>query len=102
MAEQFGFKLAFGKRTAIDRHEWMMLSRAVVVERSGHQFFSGAALALDEDGRIGIGDFTDQLIDCLHLRTGADQVLEFVTFTRIAFYKAVFAESHLIFECSGN
>jgi len=57
-------------RAAIDREHRLVLAQAQLVQRVRDDLLAGAALALDQDARIGRGDALDQIKERLH-RAGA-------------------------------
>ena len=48
------------------------------------QFFAGAAFAVNQDGALGRGDGADRLLQFLHGRAGANDVVERVACGRVA------------------
>ena len=69
-------QLALGQRRAergdVDRHERPAAPPAVLMDRPGHQFLAGAALAADVDAGLGRGDDRNPLEDLLDGRRRAD------------------------------
>lgn len=53
VAEQLGFRQAFGQRAAVHRQKRLMAARAVVVQIARHHLFAGAGLADDQYGGVG-------------------------------------------------
>ncbi len=53
MPEKLAFNQLFRNRGAIDLHKWLVGSLAVIVQRVGHQLFSRAALAKNQNAAIG-------------------------------------------------
>ncbi len=43
------------------------------MDGSGHELFAHAAFASDQQGRAGVGDLIDDLLDGLHGRGGAEE-----------------------------
>jgi len=74
VAEQFAFHQGFGQRGDIGGDERADLPDAQVVNRSGHEFLSRAALALDQDGHVGVGHLTDAIEHMLHGGAAAHHV----------------------------
>ena len=64
--EQLAFQQIFRDRRAVDRQERQLAAAAVMVNRSGDQFFSRAAFTGDQGGRVGGGQLADQLENILH------------------------------------
>ena len=78
VAEELGFEQVLRQRGAIDRHEGLMLPVRIEVQRARDELLARAALALDQDGRVGIRDLRDEIVDLLHPLRGADDVLKAV------------------------
>ena len=57
MAEQFAFQQAFGDRSTIDRHKGRGTTRAVEMDRAGHQFLAGAAFPRQHDRGAAFAHF---------------------------------------------
>ena len=53
-----------------------MLPVGIEVEGARHELLTRAALTLNQDGRIGIRDLRDEIVNLLHPRGGADDVFE--------------------------
>ena len=51
---------------------------------TGDHLLAGARLALDEHGRVAVGQVADQLEDCQHGRTLAENVVERVAVLQLA------------------
>ena len=66
MAEQFALDQVLGQRAAIDGHKGHVGPGALIVDGAGDQLLAGAGFAEDQHGRIGRGDFGDQLADLGH------------------------------------
>ena len=98
VAEEFAFQQVFRQGRAVDGHKRVVLAAAVEMERAGYQLLARAALALDEDGAVGVGHLGDQIIDLLHLRAGADDVLKFVAVLELLLEIDVFAHGALEIE----
>ena len=76
MTEQFAFQKTFGNGPAIDRDKWLVPADTVLMDHVGHQFFAGAALALDQNRGTAGADAIDYLIELLHFRAFADQLIK--------------------------
>ena len=63
MPEQLVFHQPFGNRRAIQRHERLLPPRRQMMNRQRKQFFSGAAFAQQQTGRVRRRDFLDLLAD---------------------------------------
>ena len=77
VAEQFAFQQRFRDGGAVDRQERGLAAAAVLVDRPGHQFLAGPALAEDQHGHVLRGDAADRLIEFLHGRRAAHQLIAF-------------------------
>ena len=60
MTEELGLEQFFGNGSTIDRHQGLAGPATVVVKGLGDQFLTGAALAGDENGALGIRHLFDQ------------------------------------------
>ena len=76
MTENFAFDQSFGNCRTVNCEERATLARTQIVERAGHQFLSGAALAGDEHGDIGRSNLLDQREDFAHVLGAADHRAE--------------------------
>ena len=63
VTEEFGFEQVLWNSAAIDGDERLVLATAVVVDRSGEQFFSGAGFGVNQYGRVGSGCASRHLED---------------------------------------
>jgi hypothetical protein len=54
--EELGLEQRLGERSAVERHEGERPTRALLVERAGHQLLAGAALPLHQHGGGAVGD----------------------------------------------
>ena len=71
VAEQLGFEQRLGQRRAVDRHERRRRARALIVDHPDDELLAGAALAVDQDGRVERRHARRQLEHLLHrLRCG--------------------------------
>ena len=68
VAEQFGFDQFLRQAGAIDFQVGRVASRAELVDEAREMVFAGAALAGDEHGGGGVGDFAGQFEDALRRR----------------------------------
>ena len=75
MAEQLGLQQALGNGAAIDRHEGAIAARACGVDRFGSHLLARAALAGDEDRRLGTRDILDRIVHLQHGRRFADEAV---------------------------
>ena len=76
VAEQLALEQRLRDRRAVLGQDDLALARPVEVDRPGHQFLAGAALALDQHGQVAVGDLLDQVEDLLHRRRAAHDVAE--------------------------
>ncbi len=76
MAEQFALQQIFGNRIAIDGHKRSLLTRTAPMDGGRRHFLAGAAFPQQEHRRVGRGHFADECKGRLHLRTGAEHLLE--------------------------
>ena len=63
VAEQLGLEERFGQAGAVDRREDVAGARAARVDRARDDFLADAALARDQDLRVGPGDAIDFLLE---------------------------------------
>ena len=73
MAEELGFEERFGERAAVDRDKRPRGAVAVLMNRARHQFLAGAALADDQDRRVGCRGVRDLFVDRGHQRAASEQ-----------------------------
>ena len=76
VAEELGLEEIRRNRAAVHRHERTLGSDGQAVDRRGDQLLARSARTLDEDGRVGDRDLGDDVLDTLHGRRGADQLVE--------------------------
>jgi len=63
-----------GRKTArVDDDEGPLLSRAVVVERPGHELLARAGLSLHQHRRVGSRDFREEREEASHRRGGTHE-----------------------------
>ena len=75
MAEQLAFQEPARNRRAVERHEWFVPPRALIVDGSGNEFFARSRLALDQNSRVGGSHHTDGVQGPTHSEAGADQLV---------------------------
>ena len=75
VAEEFAFEQCLGEGGAVDGQERAIAAAAVVIDGPRHEFLAGTALAEDQDHRVLRGDPTDGLVDLLHGRGVADDLV---------------------------
>src|SRR5439155_503085 len=68
VAEQLGLEQLHGDRGAVDLDEGPLAARGNPVDGPGHVVLPDAALAADQNRRVGIRDFRDDPTDRAHLR----------------------------------
>ncbi len=83
VAEELALENVRRDRAAVDRQEALVAPRAREVQRVGDQLLAGAALADDEDGRLGRRDQAHLLEEDFHLRRAADDALEAETLVEL-------------------
>ena len=76
ISEEFALQQGLRKRAAVDGNEGVGGARRTNVNGAGHQFFTGAALPVDQNRAGGGGDGANRLLELLHGRAGADDVVE--------------------------
>jgi hypothetical protein len=74
--EELAFEEVLRHRGAVDGHEGPVLARALRVQRPRDEFLARAALAGDEDRRLGVGDARDELAHLQHRLARAEDVFE--------------------------
>ena len=72
MSKQLAFDERFGNGSAIESHKRPLLAQAVEVNRLGHQFLTGAALAANEHRDLAFGRLLHQRVHLLHSGARAD------------------------------
>ncbi len=75
MAEQLGFDQRLWNGAAGDGNKGPVGARAQIVNGAGNQLLAGSAFAGHQHRGIQIGDAMHQLINPLHLRTGANHLV---------------------------
>ncbi|MGY3344827.1 hypothetical protein ACVWYK_003596 [Bradyrhizobium sp. USDA 4470] len=73
MAEQFGLDQVARDRRHVDRDERPVAALAVIMQRARHQFLTGAGLARDHHGEVGLHQACEHAVDFLHRGRAADQ-----------------------------
>jgi hypothetical protein len=73
VAEELALDEALGQRSAVDPDERALGAIRVAMQRRGDQLLARAALADDQDGRIGRGRPADRLEDLAHRGALADE-----------------------------
>ena len=74
VAEELGLEQLLGDRGAVDGDERLLPPRAREVERPGEELLADARLAVDQHGRVELGDLVQEREDLQHLRALRDQV----------------------------
>src|SRR5690606_2034441 len=67
VAEDLALDERLGQGADVGRHERALATAAQVVDGAGDQLLARAALALDQDGQVGVGDLPEageDLADC--------------------------------------
>jgi hypothetical protein len=83
VAEEFIFEQVFVEGGTVERHEGLVLPRAVEVQCLGRQFLARARLALDEHATIGGGELLEAVEHRMHQRAGADDAFEAEAFVEL-------------------
>lgn len=83
VTEEFGFDEFAGDGRAVEDHEGLGSAGRVVVDGAGHEFFSGARLAGDQDGCVGRRDALKDAKDFFHFETLAVKFAIAVAFREI-------------------
>jgi hypothetical protein len=84
IAEELALQQSFREGSAIYRDERFSGARRADVDSAGHQFFTGTALAVNQN-RAGSGsDCAEGLLQLLHRGAGADDVVERVVRSSVA------------------
>ena len=73
MPEELALDQLAWDRGHVDGDEGTVPALAVVVQRTGHQFFAGARLAGDHDLQVGTHEAGEDTVDVLHRRRAADE-----------------------------
>jgi hypothetical protein len=79
VAEELVLQQIVRYSSAIHRQEFLISLRAVVVDSSGNQLFTGATFPKDQHRRACRSNFPHQLENCLHGRAFSDYLVEIVT-----------------------
>ena len=83
VAEQLGFHQVLGNRRHVQRDERRSRTRAVAMQRVGHQLLAGTRLAIDQHGDVGMAEATDGAKRLLHRRRLADDLRGVVAVSRL-------------------
>jgi hypothetical protein len=76
VAEQRALEEVVVEGRAVLDHERLLGPRAVGVDGPGHQLLAGAALAVDQHGRLALHDLLEQAQHLAHGRARADDLVE--------------------------
>ena len=74
VTEQRALEQVVVERGAVLHDERLLRARPVIVDRARDQLLAGAALAVDEHGRLALDDLREQLDDVAHRRRIADDL----------------------------
>src|ERR1700722_7762949 len=77
VAEDLSLEEGRRQSTAVDREEGLLGSCAVAVDCASDEFFSGAALPLDENREVRRHDSVEQIEDARDGRASADDLFVF-------------------------
>ena len=97
VAEQFAFEQRFGNRGAVDADVIRLAPPAQMVQRAGDEFLAGAALAENQNARVGLRDGLDQFPQFPHPRRFADNLVERDRFTGARAQRGVFPQEPVAF-----
>src|SRR5262245_46069500 len=75
VAEQLAFQKRIGDRSAVDRHEWLVRTLAVLIERPRDKLLPRSALAKNQHGYILNRHATNRLVHLLHHRRTPDNLV---------------------------
>ena len=84
VTEEFAFDQVLRHGGAVELDEGRVGARALAVERAGHQFLAGAALALDEHGGLRARHLANEQAQILHHRAVAQQFVAALVILRMA------------------
>ena len=90
VAEQLGLEQRLRDGRTIDRHERAVGAGTQRVQRSGEQLLAGAALAFDQDGRVGRRRAMQRERHRLQLRVVADNLRRAAALRQLLFQQDVF------------
>jgi hypothetical protein len=74
VTEQFAFDQVFWKGTAVDRDERLIATKALLVHRTGNEFFAASGFASDQNCALCRRDLSNQFGDHFHGLGGPDQL----------------------------
>ena len=84
VAEQLALQDVLAQGGAVERHERLVLARAVLMDGLGDQLLARAGVALDQHAGVGRGDPLEPVDHVVHLRAVADDALEAELFVQPA------------------
>ena len=102
VAEQFAFEQRFGNRGAVDAGVIRLAPLAQMVQRAGDELLAGAALAENQNARIGLRDGLDQFSQFPHPRRFADNLVERDDFAGARAQRGVFPQEPVAFGAPGH
>src|SRR5262249_24894473 len=71
VAEERGLEERLGNGATVFADERLLLARAVVMDGAGGELLAGSALAVDDDGQLGVGHAIEQTEEVEHARRAA-------------------------------
>jgi len=83
MTEQFTLQKIFRDRAAINGNQWVVPAGAVEMDRLGHQFLARAALAVNQNGTVRVGDLLDRTEHFLHAVAVTQQLSQIVLLLQV-------------------
>ena len=94
--EELALEQRVGERRAVLGDEALILARARVVDRAGHQVLAGAGLAGDQHGGVRLGHLLHHLEHLVHRRARADDLVEGVATLDLAPQREVLRAQPLV------
>src|SRR5262249_42250567 len=93
--EELALEQVLRDRTAVDRHERQVLAVRSLMDRTRDELFADAALAVDEDRGLEVGDLRDRAEDVRHRRALREDRFELRLFLDLLLERAVLAAERL-------
>ena len=72
VSKQFAFHQVFSHRSGIDRHKWLLLARAVLMDGLRHDVLARTRFASDQNARVRRSNTFEAFDDRLHAVAGVD------------------------------
>ena len=83
MSEHFRFHQVFWNGATVDGDKRFILQGTIVMNGFGHDFFSGSGLPCDQNIGRRLGNAFDHIVNRMHRRRVADDILETVFFGQL-------------------